>query len=308
MMEHSLPSSWKRTTLAEVAAPVANAIVDGPFGSNLKLSDYVESGVPVLQGKNITNDTFQWFDVRFISDQKASELKRSSVRIGDILLVKIGSIGYSAVVRDLKGFDFAIIPANLAKVTADPKQIDTEYLHKWLTSLDAKRYFTKAASKTAQPALSLGKIKNLPVPLPPLPEQRRIAEVLDRAEALRAKRRAALAQLDTLTQSIFLNLFGDPVTNEKGMQTTNLSELCHRVTDGTHQPPEWAANGIPFLFISNILDGQIDFETHKFISEKTYLELTKRCPIEIGDVLYTTVGSYGNAAVVTTAERFAFQR
>ena len=225
MMDHSLPSSWKRTTLAEVAAPVANAIVDGPFGSNLKLSDYVESGVPVLQGKNITNDTFQWFDVRFISDQKASELKRSSVRIGDILLVKIGSIGYSAVVRDLKGFDFAIIPANLAKVTADPKQIDTEYLHKWLTSLDAKRYFTKAASKTAQPALSLGKIKNLPVPLPPLSEQRRIAEVLDRAEALRANRRAALAQLDTLTQSIFLDLFGDPVVNPKHWPLKKFSEI-----------------------------------------------------------------------------------
>ena len=56
-------------------------------------------------------------------------------------------------------------------------------------------------------------------PLPPLPEQRRIAEVLDRAEALRAKRRAALAQLDTLTQSIFLDMFGDPATNPKGWPT-----------------------------------------------------------------------------------------
>ena len=55
------------------------------------------------------------------------------------------------------------------------------------------------------------------LPLPPLTEQRRIAEVLDRAEALRAKRRAALAQLDTLTQSIFLDLFGDPATNPKGL-------------------------------------------------------------------------------------------
>jgi type I restriction enzyme S subunit len=56
-----------------------------------------------------------------------------------------------------------------------------------------------------------------------LPEQRRIAEVLDRAEALRAKRRAALAQLDTLTQSIFLDLFGDPITNPKGWPTVEFS-------------------------------------------------------------------------------------
>ena len=63
--------------------------------------------------------------------------------------------------------------------------------------------------------LALKTIARLEIPLPPLAEQRRIAEVLDRAEALRAKRRAALAQLDSLTQSIFLDLFGDPVANPK---------------------------------------------------------------------------------------------
>src|SRR3990167_11473857 len=177
-----MPPSWRLTTLGEVAAPVPNAIVDGPFGSNLKLSDYVEDGVPVLQGKNITNDSFRWVDVRFISHHKAAELKRSSVRVGDILIVKIGSIGYAAIVDSLSGFDFAIIPANLAKVTPYGTKIDIGYLHRWLTSLDAKRYFVGAASKTAQPALSLGKIKNLPVPLPPLPEQRRIAEILAKAD------------------------------------------------------------------------------------------------------------------------------
>ena len=57
----------------------------------------------------------------------------------------------------------------------------------------------------------------LTIPVPPLAEQRRIADVLDRAEALRAKRRAALAQLDTLTQAIFLDLFGDPATNPKAL-------------------------------------------------------------------------------------------
>jgi type I restriction enzyme S subunit len=70
----------------------------------------------------------------------------------------------------------------------------------------------------------IDKLKALLVPLPPLPEQRRIAEVLDRAEALRAKRRAALAQLDTLTQSIFLTLFGDPVANPKGWSQCKLQD------------------------------------------------------------------------------------
>jgi type I restriction enzyme S subunit len=132
--------------------------------------------------------------------------------------------------------------------------------------------------------------------------------VLDLAEALRSKRRAALSQLDTLTQSIFLELFGDPVANDKGLPVVELERLCHRVTDGTHQSPAWTSEGVPFLFISNIVDGAIDFETDKFISEETYRELTRRCPIEVGDVLFTTVGSYGNVAIVRSEQRFAFQR
>jgi type I restriction enzyme S subunit len=71
------------------------------------------------------------------------------------------------------------------------------------------------------------------IPLPPLPEQRRIAEVLDRAEALRTKRRAALAQLDTLTQSIFLDLFGDPISNPKALPATVLGEAATFVGGGT---------------------------------------------------------------------------
>ena len=225
MIAPTLPPKWRTVTLNDVAAPVHNAIVDGPFGSNLKLADYVPEGVPVLQGKNITDDTFRWFDVRFISSRKAEELKRSSVRIGDILVVKIGSIGYSAILDDLNGFDQAIIPANLAKVTPNLSKVDLRYLHRWLTSTAAKNYLVRAASKTAQPALSLGKIKGLPVPLPPLPEQRRIAAILDKADALRAKRRAALAQLDILTQSIFLDMFGDPATNPKGWPVKRIDEI-----------------------------------------------------------------------------------
>lgn len=231
-MDTILPSSWRLVILEEIAAPVPNAIVDGPFGSNLKLDDYVDRGIPVLQGKNITNDTFRWCNVRFISKRKADELKRSTVHVGDILIVKIGSIGYSAVLNDLNGFDHAIIPANLAKITPDLKKIDLRYLHRWLTSLNAKRYFLRVASKTAQPALSLGKIKSLPVPLPPLPEQRRIAKILDKADALRAKRRAALAQLDTLTQSIFLEMFGDPATNPKGWPVRSVSEYVAEFQGG----------------------------------------------------------------------------
>ena len=71
---------------------------------------------------------------------------------------------------------------------------------------------------------------------------------------------------------------------------------------------EWSESGCPFLFVSNIVGGELTFDTQKFITDATYHELTRRCPIELGDVLYSTVGSYGVPAVVETTRRFAFQR
>ena len=77
--------------------------------------------------------------------------------------------------------------------------------------------------------------RRLEIPLPPLAEQRRIAEVLDRAEALRAKRRAALAQLDSLTQSLFLDLFGDPHHESKGHGRQASLQNCADCNQGSSQ-------------------------------------------------------------------------
>ena len=299
-MRFDVPSNWKHVTLEQVAAPVPHAIVDGPFGSSLKLSDYVSEGVPVLQGKNITNDSFRWFDVRYISESKSKQLSRSRVRVGDVLIVKIGSIGYSAVVRDLNGFDHAVIPANLAKVTPDSAKIDTEYLHKWLTSIEVKRYLLSVASKTAQPALSLGKLKKLPIPLPPLSEQKRIAEILDRAEALRAKRRAALALLDELTQSIFLDMFGDPIHNEKGWHGATLAEIAQFENgDRSSNYPsgdDIKTEGVLFLSTKNIVDRQLELRDAVFITHEKFKSLS-RGKLKPMDLIITLRGTLGSCCL-----------
>ena len=300
MSASALPRDWKMVTLDDVAAPVPNAIVDGPFGSNLKLEDFVPEGVPVLQGKNITDDTFRWLEVRFISKKKAAELKRSSVRVGDILIIKIGSIGYSAALDDLNGFDHAIIPANLAKVTPDLAKVDRRYLCRWLTSPAAKRYFIRVASKTAQPALSLGKIRELPVPLPPLPEQRRIAEILDKVDALRAKRRAAVAQFDTLTQSIFFDMFGDPATNPKGWPVASIAEICE-VKGGKRLPKgeEYSSLPTPFRYL-RVLDlkgGRVDESALVYLKPEIQAEIA-RYVVNTGDVIISIAGSIGLVAPV----------
>ena len=105
-------------------------------------------------------------------------------------------------------------------------------------------------------------------------------------------------------QSRFIELFGDAPDEEK----VTMAAICKIITDGTHQPPKFVSEGIPFLFVSNIVTNEISYDAQKFISEETYAELIKRTPIAIGDILLSTVGSYGHPAVVKTEKPFCFQR
>ena len=99
-------------------------------------------------------------------------------------------------------------------------------------------------------------------------------------------------------------MFGNIADDKK----VTMSDVCLIITDGTHQPPKFTSSGIPFLFVSNIVGNIITYDAEKFISEETYAELIKRTPIEIGDVILSTVGSYGHPAVVKSDKPFCFQR
>jgi type I restriction enzyme S subunit len=115
--------------------------------------------------------------------------------------------------------------ANTQVIFPDPARADAKFL--WYQLNDERRWHR---SGTGQPFIKPADVKAQRVVLPPLPEQRRIAEILDKADALRAKRRAALAQLDTLTQSIFLDMFGDPATNPKGWPVRTFDETIRDET------------------------------------------------------------------------------
>ncbi len=110
------------------------------------------------------------------------------------------------------------------------ERILPDYLARYLQA-NATNILTKVRGTTAD-NIPTESLRQLPIPLPPLSEQKRIAEILDRAEALRAKRRAALALLDELTQSIFLEMFGDPVSNPKGWERVRFRTILDRIDSG----------------------------------------------------------------------------
>jgi type I restriction enzyme S subunit len=143
-------------------------------------------------------------------------------------------------------------------------------------------------------------LAHLKIPIPSLPEQQRIAEILDKADAVRAKRRAALAQLDAFTQAIFFGMFGHPGTNSKGWPMKHLSDLCLSITDIDHKMPADVEEGIPFISAKDLTDdGYISFRNVKKVSHEDFRRLSRKSKPQKGDIIYSRIGvNLGKARIV----------
>lgn len=180
------------------------------------------------------------------------------------------------------------------------KNIDINYLYFYLTY----RGFNDIISGSAQPQIIRSAIEKILIPVPPIELQNRLSTLLLNISKIRGLYQKEVERLDELIKARFVEMFGNVPEEER----VTIAEICKIITDGTHQPPKFTNTGIPFLFVSNIITNEICYDAEKFISEETYTELIKRTPIEIGDILLSTVGSYGHPAIVKTDRRFCFQR
>ena len=143
------------------------------------------------------------------------------------------------------------------------------------------------------------------IPLPPLAEQKRIARILDAADALRTKRREALTELDTLLQSTFLDMFGDPVTNPLEWEVRELRRTKSRVQIGPFgsllHKEDYIADGVPLVNPMHIVSGQIHVGSEQTVSEQKASTLSNY-RLQAGDVVMGRRGEMGRCAIVSDAE------
>ncbi len=192
------------------------------------------------------------------------------------------------------------IGRGLAAITPDTSKVSVEFIY-WLLKGKTVELNSKGTGSTFK-AISRKVLEETKVPDIPLDQQLQHAAILGKIYAIINDRKQQLAKLDELVKARFVEMFGE-VKDKR-----NVADICSIITDGTHQPPVFVDSGIPFLFVSNIVANEITYDTTKFISEETYNELYKRTPIEIGDIVLSTVGSYGHPAVVKSRKKFLFQR
>ena len=193
-------------------------------GKAFKPTDWSTAGVPIIRIQNLNGA-----DKPF--NHWAGTLdKQVLVKTGDLLLAWSGTPGTSFGAHIWSGPN-GILNQHIFRCDLDEKAVTKEWA-RIAVNHRLHRLIEQAHGGVGLQHVTRGMVEELEIPLPPLAEQRRIAEVLDRAEALRAKRRAALAQLDSLTQSLFLDLFGDPATNPKGWPRVPFRDLLENIDSG----------------------------------------------------------------------------
>lgn len=199
--------SFNEMTLADLAAPQKNAIVGGPFGSNLVSKDYVEAGVPVIRGANMGA---KWVggDFVYVSNEKAIELSQNLARPNDLVFTQRGTLGQVAIVPDQK-YDRYVVSQSQMKITVDPKKADVNFLYYLFSSPHQLQYIRNSAIQTGVPHTNLGILKKTPVRIPPLAVQRQVASVLSALDDRIALLRETNATLEAIAQALFKSWFVD---------------------------------------------------------------------------------------------------
>ena len=217
--------SSKAGTLADVAAPMKNAIVGGPFGSNLVSKDYVPSGVPVIRGQNMGG---KWVSGQFafVSNDKAAQLSQNLARPNDLVFTQRGTLGQVAIVPSAP-YDKYVVSQSQMKITVDPTKADVSFLYYLFKTPEQLQYIFNAAIQTGVPHTNLGILKATPLELPPLSVQKNIAAMVGAIDDRIALLRETSATLEAIAQALFKSWFVDfdPVhAKQQGIPPAGMDE------------------------------------------------------------------------------------
>jgi type I restriction enzyme, S subunit len=296
-----LPAGWRWVPVEELAAPDRSGVVIGPFGSNLKVSDYRDSGVPLVFVRNIRSGDFRG-ERRFVSPRKAAELSGHQAVQGDVLITKMGDPPGDAVVY--RSADPAVITADCIRIRPG-EEVLPEYLAYSFGSPAVRDQVLAITRGVAQKKVSLDRFrKGVLIPTPPVSKQRRIVEILEdhlsRLDAAADQVAAAQQRLESWKR-LSLDVLVRSEANELGQ----LGELLARVEAGRSfggsAPPagldEWG-----IIKVSAMTWGTFKAEENKAVPAD---KVDPRFEIQPGDVLVSRANTtdYVGAPVLVTTTR-----
>ena len=275
-------SKWKMVKLGDVCK-----FINGDRGKNYPSGkDIVENGIPFINAGHLVNNEISFSSMNYITEDKYNQLGSGKIQKGDFLYCLRGSLGKHAIVENLEK---GAVASSL--VILRPTNIDVHYLSYCMDSPSISTQLQQANNGSSQPNLSANSVKQYIVPLPPLEEQKRIADILDKASNLIDLRKQQLEKMDLLIKSKFIDMFGEYLI--KNINSKRLPEVTEFI-DYRGRTPEKSNKGIPLITAKNVKDNAFSVEPQEFIPEENYNEVMTRGIPKINDVLFTTEAPLGN--------------
>ena len=269
---------------------ICHSITDGSHNppQGVEVSKYL-----MLSSKNVFDDEITVEDPRFLTEEDfQQEDKRTQIVPGDVLLTIVGTVGRVAVVtNDMPRFT---LQRSVAVLHPHREICLSRYLMYALRSRRA--LIEKTARGVAQKGIYLGEVGDIDLFIPILEQQESIVGILDKIVCLIQARMRQLDALDTLIKARFVEMFGDPVNNDRNWPTLSLEESCDGIGDGLHGTPEYDEHGeYPFINGNNLIDGRIVVTpATKMVNEQTFIK--NKSQLGNNAVLISINGTLGKMA------------
>lgn len=296
-----MKQKWEYKTLGDVVT-----FINGDRGKNYpSQSDFQESGIPFINAGHLSNGIISFDTMNYISEDKYNNLGSGKVKEGDILFCLRGSLGKKAIVNSI---DKGAIASSLVILRC--KSILNKFLYYYLDSPIVSLSIGKNDNGSSQPNLSANSVKNFKIPFPDIEVQEKIVTELDLLSGIIEKQKKQLEELDSLAQSIFYDMFGDPHSNEKGWDVKMLGELYDIGSSKRVFENQWTTSGVPFFRAREIvrLSADLPIESPIYISEDLYNDYSQKYGIPSeGDIMVTAVGTLGVCYIVKKSDKFYFK-
>lgn len=261
------------------------------------------SGTPITRIETISFGELDYDKMGF-ADIYDDHYETYYLQKGDILMSHINSLKHLAKTAIVKAIERDVIHGmNLLMLRANSKVLHSPFAKFYF---ETNRFYTDilhiSNQSVNQCSFSISKLKKLSIPLPPLSVQEEIAAQLDAADALRKKDLELLEAYDQLAQSVFIEMFGDPILNENGWNSIKGNKLIEILGGGVFKSKDYKKSGIPLIRIGVINKGYFD-DTDLVFLDESFLNSHKRYIIKEGDMLITLTGTvgkndYGNIFII----------
>lgn len=287
-------TKWEKKTLKDIVLTVQNI----NWRNNVNCYQYIDL-------TSVNRETKSILETISINANSAPSRAKQIVNIGDVIFATTRPTQMRVAMISEKYHDH-ICSTGYCVLRPNENKINSSFLFYCLQSNKFKQYLSLKEGGAAYPAVSNGIVLAYTILIPPLSEQQTIATELDSIQTIIDGYKAQLADLDALVQSIFLDMFGDPVTNPKGWEKHILNGICD-VRDGTHDSPKYIDNGIPLITSKNIVNGKIDYSDAKNISISDADAINKRSKVNNGDIIMPMIGAIGHPIIVEEVRPFCIK-